>query len=111
MPKFLLDFLLAIDIMLSVVVLMVAVYIERPVEFTVFPTTLLMLTLFRLSLNVSSSRLILLNGNSGTSAAGEVIASFGNFVVGGNFIVGIGYFPHSDRYSIRRHQSRRGQNL
>ena len=88
MPKFLLDFLLAIDIMLSVVVLMVAVYIERPVEFTVFPTTLLMLTLFRLSLNVSSSRLILLNGNSGTSAAGEVIASFGNFVVGGNFIVG-----------------------
>ena len=92
MPPFLLDFLLAIDIMLSVIVLMVSVYIARPVEFTVFPTTLLILTLFRLALNVSSSRLILLNGNSGTSAAGEVISSFGNFVVGGNYIVGIVIF-------------------
>ena len=71
MPALLLDFLLAVDIMLSVVVLMVSVYIPRPVEFTVFPTTLLMLTLFRLALNVSSSRLILLNGNTGTSAAGD----------------------------------------
>ena len=92
MPPFLLDFLLAIDIMLSVIVLMVSVYIARPVEFTVFPTTLLILTLFRLALNVSSSRLILLNGNSGTSAAGEVINSFGNFVVGGNYIVGVVIF-------------------
>ena len=57
-------------------------------EFSVFPTTLLLLTLFRLALNVSSSRLILLNGNSGTSAAGDVIESFGNFVVGGNYIIG-----------------------
>jgi flagellar biosynthesis protein FlhA len=92
MPTFLLDFLLAIDIMLSVIVLMVSVYIARPVEFTVFPTTLLILTLFRLALNVSSSRLILLNGNSGTAAAGEVINSFGNFVVGGNYIVGVVIF-------------------
>src|SRR5579863_6266700 len=88
MPGFLLDFLLVIDIMLSVIVLMVSMYLIRPVEFSVFPTTLLLLTLFRLALNVSSSRLILLNGNSGTSAAGDVIESFGNFVVGGNYIIG-----------------------
>lgn len=88
MPGFLLDFLLVIDIMLSVIVLMVSMYLTRPAEFSVFPTTLLLLTLFRLALNVSSSRLILLNGNSGTSAAGRVIESFGNFVVGGNYIIG-----------------------
>jgi flagellar biosynthesis protein FlhA len=92
MPALLLDFLLAVDIMLSVVVLMVSVYITKPVEFTVFPTTLLMLTLFRLALNVSSSRLILLNGNTGTAAAGDVISSFGQFVVGGNYIVGVVIF-------------------
>ena len=92
MPGFMLDFLLVIDIMLSVTVLMVSMYITRPVEFSVFPTTLLLLTLFRLALNVSSSRLILLNGNSGTSAAGHVIESFGNFVVGGNYIVGVVIF-------------------
>jgi len=87
-PPFLMDFLIVIDIMLSVIVMMVAMYILKPVDFSVFPTTLLLLTLFRLALNVSSSRLILLNGNSGTSAAGEVIESFGNFVVGGNYIIG-----------------------
>ncbi len=87
-PGFLLDVLIVTDIMLSVVVLMVSMYILRPVEFNVFPTTLLLLTLFRLALNISSSRLILLNGNSGTGAAGEVIQAFGNFVVGGNYIVG-----------------------
>jgi flagellar biosynthesis protein FlhA len=92
MPAMLLDFLLAVDIMLSVIVLMVSVYITKPVEFSVFPTTLLILTLFRLALNVSSSRLILLNGNTGTSAAGDVISSFGQFVVGGNYIVGVVIF-------------------
>ena len=61
---------------------------RRPVEFSVFPTTLLLLTLFRLSLNISSTRLILMNGNTGTSAAGDVIQAFGNFVVGGNYIIG-----------------------
>jgi flagellar biosynthesis protein FlhA len=67
---------------------MVSIHLSRPVDFSVFPTTLLLLTLFRLALNVSSSRLILLNGNTGTSAAGQVIESFGNFVVGGNYIIG-----------------------
>jgi flagellar biosynthesis protein FlhA len=87
-PSFLLDFLIVTDIMMSVVVMMVAMYITKPVDFNVFPTTLLMLTLFRLALNVSSSRLILLNGHGGTTAAGDVIQAFGNFVVGGNYIVG-----------------------
>src|SRR5450432_3633163 len=88
MPAVLLDLLIVCDIMMSVIVLMVAMYITKPVDFNVFPTTLLMLTLFRLALNVSSARLILLNGHTGTSAAGDVIQAFGNFVVGGNYIIG-----------------------
>src|SRR5579875_2090869 len=92
MPPFMLDILIVLDIGMSVIVLMVSVYILKPVEFSVFPTTLLLLTLFRLALNVSSSRLILLNGNTGTSAAGDVISAFGNFVVGGNYIVGVVIF-------------------
>src|SRR5579871_6418475 len=88
LPPFLLDLLLVVDIMMSVIVMMVAMYIARPVEFSVFPTTLLLLTLFRLALNVSSARLILLNGNTGTAAAGHVIEAFGSFVVGGNYIIG-----------------------
>ncbi len=88
MPAILLDLLIVTDIMMSVIVLMVAMYITKPVEFNVFPTTLLMLTMFRLALNVSSARLILLNGHTGTSAAGDVIQAFGNFVVGGNYIIG-----------------------
>src|SRR5436190_12941252 len=92
LPAFLLDFLISADIMFSVVVLMVSMYITKPVEFSTFPTTLLLLTLFRLALNISSSRLILLNGNSGTSAAGHVIEAFGSFVVGGNYIIGVVIF-------------------
>ena len=88
LPSFLLDFLIVMDLMMSVIVMMVAMYIGRPVEFSVFPTVLLLLTLFRLALNVSSSRLILLNGNTGTAAAGHVIEAFGSFVVGGNYIIG-----------------------
>ncbi|MGD0774329.1 MAG: flagellar biosynthesis protein FlhA [Candidatus Solibacter sp.] len=88
LPGYVLDVLIVTDIMMSVVVMMVAMYIRKPVEFSVFPTTLLLLTLFRLALNISSTRLILMNGNTGTSAAGEVIQAFGNFVVGGNYIIG-----------------------
>ncbi len=88
LPGFVLDFLIVTDILVSVIVLMVSLYLVRPVEFTSFPTTLLLLTLFRLALNVSSSRLILINGNTGTSAAGEVIGAFGSFVVGGNYVIG-----------------------
>ena len=88
LPGIVLDGLIVTDIMMSVVVMMVAMYIRKPVEFSVFPTTLLLLTLFRLALNISATRLILMNGNVGTSAAGDVIQSFGNFVVGGNYIIG-----------------------
>src|SRR6202171_3739589 len=92
MPGFLLDFLIVLDITLSVIVLLVSVYIRKGVDFNVFPTTLLLLTLYRLALNISSSRLILLNGNMGTSAAGHVIEAFGSFVVGGNYIIGVVIF-------------------
>jgi flagellar biosynthesis protein FlhA len=86
------DLLIATDILMSVMVMMVSLYLVRPVEFSSFPTTLLLLTLFRLALNVSSSRLILLNGNTGTSAAGEIIGAFGSFVVGGNYVIGVVIF-------------------
>jgi flagellar biosynthesis protein FlhA len=91
-PPFLLDLLISANIMLSVLVLLVSLYIRRAVEFSVFPTTLLLLTLFRLALNISSSRSILLNGSVGTAAAGEVIQAFGNFVVGGNYVIGVVIF-------------------
>ena len=88
LPGFVLDLLIAADMLASVTVMMVSLYLVRPVEFTSFPTTLLLLTLFRLALNVSSSRLILLKGNTGTTAAGQIIGAFGSFVVGGNYIIG-----------------------
>jgi flagellar biosynthesis protein FlhA len=91
-PSFLLDLLLATSITLGVIVLLSSLYILRPAEFSVFPTLLLFLTLFRISLNIASSRQILLHGNEGPTAAGSVIASFGQFVVGGNYVVGFVIF-------------------
>jgi flagellar biosynthesis protein FlhA len=92
LPPFLLDLLLSSSITASVLVLLVAMYITRPVQFSVFPSLLLLLTLFRLSLNLASSRRILLHGNEGSSAAGHVIEAFGQYVVGGNYIVGFVLF-------------------
>lgn len=92
LPSFLLDALISVNIAVSVLVLLVSMYITKPVEFSMFPSALLLLTLFRLALNISSSRLILLNGNLGTAAAGDVIQSFGQFVVGGNFVIGLVMF-------------------
>ena len=92
LPKGLLDVLISTNITVSVVVLMASMYITKPTEFSVYPTLLLLLTLFRLALNISSSRLILLQGNTGTHAAGEVIEAFGNFVVGGNYVIGVVIF-------------------
>jgi flagellar biosynthesis protein FlhA len=92
LPPFLLDVLISANITMSVIVLLVSLYITKPVDFSVFPTTLLLMTLFRLALNISSARLILLYGNTGTSAAGEVIQAFGAFVVGGNYIIGVVIF-------------------
>jgi flagellar biosynthesis protein FlhA len=88
LPPILLDLLLTSDIGLAVVLLLTAVYVKEPVEFSVFPSLLLLLTLLRLSLNVAGTRLILLHGSDGVEAAGHVIMSFGQFVVGGNFVVG-----------------------
>src|SRR3974377_583172 len=87
LPGFVLDLLIVTDILMSVTVLMVSLYLVRPVEFSSFQTPLLLLTLYRLALNISSSRLILLNGKTGTTAAGEVIGAFGSFVVGGNYLI------------------------
>jgi flagellar biosynthesis protein FlhA len=91
-PSFVLDILLSFSITASVLVLLVSMYILRPVDFSVFPSLLLLLTLFRLSLNLASSRRILLHGNEGPAAAGRVIEAFGQFVVGGNYIVGFVLF-------------------
>ena len=91
-PPLLLDLLITVNITLSVITLVATMYVQRPVEFSVYPSLLLLLTILRLSLNISSTRLILLNGHQGTEAAGEVIESFGNFVVGGNFVIGIVIF-------------------
>jgi flagellar biosynthesis protein FlhA len=92
LPPLLLDILLTIDIGLAVMLLLTAIYVREPIAFSVFPSLLLLLTLLRLALNVAGTRLILLHGAQGVDAAGHVIMSFGQFVVGGNFVVGIVVF-------------------
>jgi len=92
MPPLLLDVLMSLNLMISVMVLLVAMYVIKPVQFTAFPSLLLLTTLYRLALNVATSRLILLYGDTGEGAAGVVIKAFGEFVIGGNFIVGIVIF-------------------
>ena len=92
-PPLLLDIMLSLSIAVSVGVLLTAVYARKPLDFSTFPTVLLVTTLFRLSLNVASTRNILLHGSSdGTAAAGAIIKAFGDFVVGGNYAVGIVIF-------------------
>src|SRR5580693_1940359 len=92
LPAVVVDLLLALSITASVLVMLVAIQILKPVQFSVFPSLLLLLTLFRLSLGLASSRRILLHGSEGTAAAGRVIESFGQFVVGGNYVVGFVIF-------------------
>ena len=87
-----LDFFLAMNISFAIVVLITTMYTKAPLEFAIFPSMLLVLTLFRLSLNVASTRLILLHGSEGPMAAGAIIMSFGSFVVGGNYVVGLVIF-------------------
>jgi flagellar biosynthesis protein FlhA len=89
LPATLLDMALALSIILSVLILMTALFIQAPLEFSAFPTVLLIATMLRLSLNLASTRLILSHGHEGTAAAGHVIEAFGNFVMGGNFVIGI----------------------
>jgi flagellar biosynthesis protein FlhA len=92
LPAFALDVLISFNLMLSVVVLLSSIYIMQPVKFTSFPNLLLLTTLFRLALNVATSRLILTHGDSGEMAAGAVIKAFGEFVIGGNYVVGVVIF-------------------
>jgi len=92
LPPIILDALFTFNIALSLVIVMAVFYVSRPVEFAVFPTILLLATLLRLALNVASTRVVLLNGHTGPQAAGHVIQSFGEFVIGGNFAVGVVVF-------------------
>ena len=87
-PTVALDILLSLSLTISIIILLMSMYVLRPLQFSVFPSLLLIVTLMRLSLNVASTRLILLHGNEGTEAAGQVIKAFGTFVVGGNYVVG-----------------------
>src|SRR5271167_3675020 len=89
LPSIILDLFLAISITLSILILMTSLFIQAPLEFSSFPTVLLISTMLRLSLNLASTRLILSRGHEGTDAAGHVIQAFGNFVMGGNFVIGI----------------------
>ncbi len=92
LPKVALDLLLALSISLSVLIFLLGMYTERPIDFSVFPSALLIITVFRLALNVGSTRLILTRGHDGPEAVSRIIAAFGDFVVGGNFVVGIVIF-------------------
>jgi len=89
LPAVLLDFALALSIIFSMLILMTSLFIHAPLEFSVFPTVLLIATMLRLSLNLASTRLILSHGHEGTAAAGHVIEAFGNFVMAGNFVIGV----------------------
>ncbi|MBE0704295.1 MAG: FHIPEP family type III secretion protein, partial [Afipia sp.] len=89
LPAMVLDLFLAISITLSVLILMTALFIQAPLEFSAFPTVLLISTMLRLSLNMASTRLILAHGHEGSAAAGHVIEAFGSFVMSGNFVIGI----------------------
>jgi flagellar biosynthesis protein FlhA len=89
MPAMMLDLFLAVSIIFSVLILMTGLFIQKPLEFSSFPTVLLIATMMRLALNLASTRLILATGHEGTDAAGQVIQAFGNFVMGGNFVIGI----------------------
>lgn len=92
LPPFALDILFTFNIALALVVLLACVYAQRPLDFAVFPTVLLLTTLLRLALNIASTRVVLLNGHQGHESAGQVISSFGQFVVGGNYTVGFVVF-------------------
>src|SRR5688572_22281322 len=92
LPPLALDVLFTFNIALSLVVVMAVFYVSRPLDFGVFPSVLLLTTLLRLALNVASTRVVLMHGHTGTHAAGQVIHSFGEFVVGGNYAVGVVVF-------------------
>ena len=92
LPPLLLDLLFTFNIAMAIMVLLNSVYTVRPLEFAIFPTVLLVTTLMRLSLNVASTRIVLMEGHTGPDAAGKVIEAFGHFLVGGNYAVGLVVF-------------------
>ncbi len=92
LPSAILDFMLTISIAVSVLIILISLYIPKPTDLTTFPTLILIVTLFRLSLNIATTRMILSHGNEGPDAVSEIISSFGNFVVGGNYVIGIVVF-------------------
>ncbi|MCK9509586.1 MAG: FHIPEP family type III secretion protein, partial [Pigmentiphaga sp.] len=92
LPPWLLDIFFTFNLAVSLLVLMVGTYTRRPLDFALFPTVILVTTLLRLSLNVASTRVVLLHGHQGPDAAGKVIEAFGQFLVGGNFAVGVVVF-------------------
>ncbi|MGB1047831.1 MAG: FHIPEP family type III secretion protein, partial [Litorivicinaceae bacterium] len=88
LPTVLLDILFTLNIMIALIVIMISIHTEKPLDFSSFPAVLLFATMLRLSLNVASTRIVLVNGHEGTDAAGKVIEAFGNFVISGNYLVG-----------------------
>lgn len=89
LPSAILDFFLVISLSISVLVILIAIYIPKPTDLTTFPTLILIITLYRLALNISTTRMILSNGHLGTDAVSDIISSFGQFVVGGNYVIGV----------------------
>ncbi|MBF0924025.1 MAG: FHIPEP family type III secretion protein, partial [Campylobacter concisus] len=88
LPSAVLDFFLALSISISVLIILISIYVPKPTDLSTFPTLILIITLFRLSLNIATTRMILSEGHNGPEAVSEIISSFGNFVVGGNFVIG-----------------------
>lgn len=89
LPSLVLDFFLTISFAIATLIILMAVFINRPTDFTTFPTLILIVTLYRLSLNIATTRMILSEGQNGPEAVSDIIASFGNFVVGGNYVIGV----------------------
>lgn len=100
LPAFLLDLFFTFNIAFSLIILLVVIYSIKPLEFSVFPSVILIATLFRLALNVASTRIVLLEGHEGGDAAGKVIEAFGSFVIGGNFAVGLVVFCYFSYYQL-----------
>ena len=111
LPPLMLDVLFTFNIALSLVIVMAVFQVRRPLEFAIFPTVLLLVTLLRLALNVASTRVVLMHGHEGSHAAGKVIAAFGEFVIGGNYAVGVGGVHRPHHHQLRGGDQGRGPRV
>ena len=111
LPAIALDLLFTFNIAIGLVVLLAAIYAARPLDFAVFPTVLLITTLLRLALNVASTRVVLMEGHTGTAAAGQVIEAFGTFVIGGSYAVGLVVFAILVNHQLCSSDQGRGADL